>query len=117
MGRLTRLPSRIGTLASSKIKSPTGRAEIDAARDKLPWRRWYKTARWQALRWRALIRDAFTCQMCGHVGPSPEMVADHRRPHKGDERLFFDEENVWTLCKTPCHDSVKQREERAAQRR
>lgn len=29
------------------------------------WRRWYKTARWQKLRWSVLVRDLFTCQMYG----------------------------------------------------
>lgn len=32
---------------------------------------------------------------------------DHKEPHKGDEVLFFDEENCWSLCK-PCHDGRKQ---------
>lgn len=37
-------------------------------------------------------------------------VADHIKPHKGDEVLFFDLNNLQSLCK-PCHDSDKQREE------
>jgi len=61
-----------------------------------------------------LVRDCFTCRMpgCGKVeGDTSQLVADHRRPHRGDERLFWDERNLQCLCK-PCHDSTKQRQER-----
>jgi 5-methylcytosine-specific restriction endonuclease McrA len=76
-----------------------------------PWRKLYKTARWQALRLRVFVRDLFTCQRCGRLeGDTSKLVADHKKPHRGDERLFFDESNVETLCK-PCHDAEKQREE------
>jgi 5-methylcytosine-specific restriction endonuclease McrA len=76
-----------------------------------PWRKLYKTAHWQALRIRVFVRDLFTCQRCGRLeGDTSKLVADHKKPHRGDERLFFDESNVETLCK-PCHDAEKQREE------
>jgi 5-methylcytosine-specific restriction protein A len=38
-------------------------------------------------------------------------VADHVVPHRGDETLFWDGE-LQSLC-GPCHNSVKQREERS----
>jgi len=41
------------------------------------------------------------------------MVADHKTPHRGDEALFWDRQNLWCLCKG-CHDGAKQREDRAA---
>lgn len=41
------------------------------------------------------------------------LVCDHVKPHRGDERLFWDEANLQTLCK-PCHDRDKQREEQAS---
>ena len=78
------------------------------------WRSWYKTARWQRLRWSVLERDHFTCQWpgCGRVeADTSRLVADHRKPHRGDEALFWDERNLWCLCKR-CHDSLKQRAER-----
>lgn len=59
-----------------------------------------------------LTRDLFTCQMCGRIEANTSaLVADHRKPHRGDERLFWDPANLWTLCKSPCHDKHKQREE------
>lgn len=80
-----------------------------------PWRKWYNTARWKALRLSILTRDMFTCQWpgCGRlVGDTSQLVADHKIAHRGDEALFWDETNLWTLCK-PCHDTLKQREERS----
>jgi len=37
---------------------------------------------------------------------------DHRVPHNGDVRLFFDESNLQTLCK-PHHSRKTMREQRA----
>jgi 5-methylcytosine-specific restriction endonuclease McrA len=108
---MARLPGTIAGL-------PVSDADRSRQRDRFnPWRAWYKTAEWQKLRWRILARDLFTCQMCGCLGSdTSRLVADHRTPHRGDATLFWDEANLWTLCKTPCHDSVKQREENAARR-
>ncbi|TPW28600.1 HNH endonuclease [Martelella alba] len=77
------------------------------------WRSWYKTTRWQKLRWSVLKRDGFTCAMCGKVeADTSQLVADHMTPHRGDAVLFWDRDNLQCLCKT-CHDSEKQRAERA----
>ncbi|MGU3494226.1 HNH endonuclease [Xanthobacteraceae bacterium A53D] len=38
-------------------------------------------------------------------------VVDHVVPHKGDEELFFDRDNLQPLCKAH-HDGAKQRIER-----
>ncbi|PZQ55562.1 MAG: hypothetical protein DI555_07950 [Novosphingobium pentaromativorans] len=57
----------------------------------------------------------FTCQWpgCGRlIGETSKLVADHKTPHRGDERLFWDEENLTTLCAN-CHSSKKQSAERA----
>ena len=84
------------------------------ARDQVQaWRAWYKTARWQRLRMAVLQRDLFTCQFCGVVEHRKgQLVADHRTAHRGDAALFWDADNLQCLCKT-CHDSTKQRMERA----
>ncbi len=89
-----------------------GRRAFDRERDRQAWRGWYKTAQWQKLRWSVLTRDLFTCQMCGRIeADTSQLVADHREPHRGCERLFWLLSNLWTLCK-PCHDGAKQRMER-----
>jgi 5-methylcytosine-specific restriction endonuclease McrA len=78
-----------------------------------PWRAWYKTARWAALRLSIFLRDLYQCQRCGKLeGNTSLLVCDHRKPHRGDQQLFWDENNLQTLCKG-CHDRDKQREEQA----
>lgn len=80
---------------------------------KPPSHRWYRTARWQALRLRIFLRDLFICQKCARPeGNTALLVADHIKPHRGDERLFWDEANLQTLCKE-CHDTMKRKEEQA----
>lgn len=92
-----------------QVRVPTGRIETEAHRDAQAWRRWYSTARWRALRLVVLTRDLFTCRRCGQVcGGKGEAVCDHRQPHRGDEAMFFDADNLWCLCK-PCHDGWKAR--------
>ncbi|UFX41809.1 HNH endonuclease [Bradyrhizobium sp. 41S5] len=68
------------------------------------------------LRLRIFVRDLYTCQRkgCGRAEPNTSLlVCDHVIPHRGDERLFWDETNLQTLCKA-CHDRDKQREEQAS---
>lgn len=77
-----------------------------------PWRRWYKTERWRKLRERILLRDLYICQQTGVVlvgrYPAPNSpVVDHRKPHRGDEALFWDEGNLVAVSKQ-WHDSTKQ---------
>lgn len=74
--------------------------------------RLYNRKGWEVLRCRVFLRDGYICQMCGRlcrgVGQEPTApVADHIRPHRGDERLFWDLGNLQTLCKS-CHDGPKQ---------
>jgi 5-methylcytosine-specific restriction endonuclease McrA len=111
LGKLKGLSSRLSPLRPKLASVAVDRQSFDRARDQRPWRQWYKTARWQALRWQVLLRDLFTCQMCGRLeGDTSKLVADHRKPHRGIEALFWDIANLWTLC-APCHSSTKQREE------
>lgn len=74
----------------------------------------YKTAEWQRLRERVLVRDRYTCQRpgCGRlIVERKQAIVHHKRPHKGDRRLFFDETNCEVTCK-PCHDGEVQSAER-----
>lgn len=113
MGKLKNLTGQLTALQSALHVLPTGDKGRLAAN---PWRAWYNTTRWRKLRLNILKRDRFTCQWpgCGRVtGDTSQLVADHRRPHRGDAALFWDEDNLETLCK-PCHDGPKQRAEIAA---
>jgi 5-methylcytosine-specific restriction endonuclease McrA len=103
---IPQLPPRIGY----------GQGDV-AGRDRYrsttePWRAWYTSRRWRSLRWSVLVDACFTCNSCQRVVvPSSQAVCDHKVPHRGDARLFWDRFNLQCLCK-PCHDSVKQREDR-----
>lgn len=80
-----------------------------------PWKAWYRTARWAAVRQKVFLRDLFQCQRpeCRRIeGNTSLLVCDHIKPHRGDAALFWEETNLQTLCK-PCHDKVKQQEEQA----
>lgn len=114
MARLKQLTPRLQSHRSRFASAPATRQERDRDRDQQAWRRWYKTARWQRLRMSVLIRDLFTCQRCQRIEADTSLlVADHRKAHRGDEALFWDDRNLQCLCK-PCHDSAKQREEHRA---
>lgn len=75
-------------------------------------RKMYSTPQWRELRRRTLQAHP-ACVLClkrdGRVVPAT--ICDHIRPHKGDAELFFDPDNVQSLCRL-CHDSAKRREER-----
>lgn len=53
------------------------------------------------------------CVMCAEQGQRvPATVVDHKRPHRGDMKLFWDRDNWQGLCATH-HSSTKQRAERS----
>lgn len=78
------------------------------------WRKWYKTAAWQRLRGAQLAKHPLCqCPHCqeGKQRTTTATVVDHKIPHKGDRRLFFDSKNLRSMSK-PCHDAFKQSQER-----
>jgi 5-methylcytosine-specific restriction protein A len=102
----------MGMMQPSRIYMPQTHSNRDRIRTRLvTWRKWYNTARWKRLRLRIFERDGYTCQICKDtIANTSRLVADHKIAHRGDERMFWDEANIETLCK-PCHDSTKQRQE------
>lgn len=118
MARLTSLKPRITALAPRIGYVPGDEKERLRQRDAtVAWRALYKTARWQRLRQRILLRDNYTCKQTGVlcIGKYPAAnspVVDHRLPHRGVESLFWDENNLQTVSKA-YHDSEKQKQERA----
>lgn len=62
---------------------------------------------WRQLRARHLAHHPL-CEFCRRLGRvEPATVVDHVTPHRGSEVLFWDEQNLQSLCKL-CHDSHKQ---------
>ncbi|MBN8957648.1 MAG: HNH endonuclease [Rhizobiales bacterium] len=82
--------------------------EYDARRRReKPWRRLYATPRWRALRDAQLEAEPL-CLRCKAANRlTPATVAHHKKPHKGDEVLFFDPNNVTSSC-ADCHDTIEQ---------
>ncbi|WP_041527361.1 HNH endonuclease [Paracoccus aminophilus] len=108
MARLKQLTPRVGALQK---RVPQAQPQSRLRDQVYAWRKWYKTAAWQRLRWACIASALFTCARCGRIADSPDLVADHIRAHRGDEALFWGPANLQCLCKS-CHDGAKQREER-----
>lgn len=113
MSKLSNLKPKLGGLSSRMGQVSRDEAERSRVRRQDPMFRLYGTARWKALRQRVLVRDNYTCARCRRIAVGKGQAAvDHVKPHRRDEKLFWDETNLQCLCK-PCHDGVKQREEQS----
>lgn len=66
------------------------------------------TRQWEALR-AEFLRLHPTCAFCG----AGAEVVDHIQRHRGNPALLFNWNNLQSLC-AHCHNSAKQRQERAA---
>jgi 5-methylcytosine-specific restriction endonuclease McrA len=66
---------------------------------------------WQKAR-EGYLRKHPLCVHCNEKGRvTPATVVDHKKPHRGNLKLFWDKSNWQGLCKV-CHDSWKQRLEK-----
>lgn len=80
-------------------------ARRPSARDRGYDHEWRK-ARAEYLMWHPYCRE------CAKSGVTQQAtVVDHVVPHRGDKRLLWHRANWQPLC-APCHNSVKQRQER-----
>ena len=115
MARLKSAPPRL-TAPLPRLAAPKDGAGRSAYRRKnTPGYALYSDRRWRGddkgvggLRWAILVRDHFTCRMCGAVHADTRgLEADHIVPHKGDPALFWDRDNLWCVCGS-CHATVCQ---------
>ena len=68
--------------------------------------------KWQREREKFLTAHPL-CERCERAGRAePATVVNHRTPHRGDLKLFWDRKNWEAVCKWH-HDSQIQREERS----
>lgn len=74
------------------------------------YRSFYKTARWRKMRDQQLQREPLCTRPVHGDQVVSATIANHRIPHRGDLRLFFDPTNLQSTCK-PCHDAAVQRSE------
>lgn len=78
------------------------------------WVKFYKTAAWARLR-KKQLRLFPLCKFCKKAGiVKAANTVDHKIPHKGNMELFFDINNLQSLCKE-CHSSTKQRIEKSGE--
>lgn len=69
------------------------------------------TAEWKRLR-ELHLQGEPVCRRCkARDLIVPAKIVDHIKPHRGNPTLFFDQNNLQSLCKQ-CHDGSKQSEER-----
>ena len=74
------------------------------------WHYLYNTQRWRNLRAK-ILKEQPLCNMCEKRGIiTPSDTVDHIKAHKGDKSLFWDRNNLQTLCAS-CHNAAKQRKE------
>ena len=119
--RLQSAPSRLATMSGSGWRSGK---ESSTARG--------YNYKWQQAR-AAFLRENPWCHRCLveagivtinaiealaecqrlHVPPPPAHLVDHKTPHRGDMRLFWDRDNWEPMCNRH-HSSDKQREENEA---
>ena len=60
-------------------------------------------SRWRKARAAFLQRNPLCNECIKHGRLTPATVVDHVIPHRGDQKLFWDEANWQALCKS-CHD-------------
>lgn len=69
-------------------------------------------SKWQKARASYLAANPVCCRCETNGRIVAATVVNHRVPHKGDRKLFWDRKNWEPVCK-PCHDGTIQREERS----
>lgn len=70
----------------------------------------YNSTRWKKLRIKFLKENPL-CEECKRHGVvTAAEVVDHIIPHKGNKELFWDEDNLQSLCKE-CHDRKTAKED------
>lgn len=63
--------------------------------------------KWQAIRWRVLTRDSFTCQLCGRLSDPGGLEVDHIQPlSKGGSDEMT---NLRTACRSCNQDRNRRR--------
>lgn len=106
---MVKLPTLKSKLQTLKSAGSSNASNISWRTGKTTAERGYGS-RWQNYRKR-FLRDNPICCFCLEQGRvAIANVVDHIVPHRGDQQLFWDVNNHQSLC-SPCHSSIKQREE------
>ena len=75
-------------------------------------KRWYDSVRWRKAR-AAFLCTHPLCVLCALVNrDTAATIVDHKKAHKGDYELFWNQDNWQGLC-APCHSRHKQIQEKS----
>ncbi len=92
---------------------------MDEKRGKTGFEKWpelYGSKAWKYLRLQVKDRDNWLCQSCLRAGREKMVETSdpvhHKKPHNGDRGLFFDKDNLESICQS-CHDSAMQKFEKS----
>lgn len=89
-------------LLAKQEKEVDKRKEYDKQR-RPSYHQWYSGRQWRVLRMHCLKCNPL-CAICKqHDKLTPATVVDHIISHKGNVSMFFDTNNLQSLCKQ-CHD-------------
>lgn len=81
-----------------------------ADRQEHQWQSMYQTSTWRAMRLAQLAKEPL-CQECMKEHRlTPATVADHAVVHRGNPALFYDPDNLQSMCAS-CHSSKTDRED------
>ena len=98
-----------GELTKEKYCDKHKPAAKTSRRFSAEWNHLYRTRWWKRARAEQLLKEPF-CRRCAEEGKRVRgTVADHVKPHRGDLALFYDKDNLQTLCQR--HHSIKTMEE------
>jgi 5-methylcytosine-specific restriction protein A len=75
--------------------------------------RLYNTTQWRKLRAK-ILREQSNCSKCGISKNESKLEIHHLVPPRGNEELFFDENNLTAICPA-CHRVITNREIRKRQ--
>jgi 5-methylcytosine-specific restriction endonuclease McrA len=102
-----------GSVVASGVTCACQRKRHQEAKARSDARRPSATARGYDSEWRRAAKAYLAVNpRCAHPGCTAfATVVDHRVPHRGDKRLFWDRSNWQGLC-AHHHNSAKQRMER-----
>lgn len=106
--RANRFCARCSRLAvSGGLCAEHRQEQIKAAQQRRDnkWLYLYHDPRWEPMRDAQLAKDPLCTECRKEYLLTPATVADHRRPHKGDPELFFDADNLQSMCEH--HHSMK----------
>ena len=105
--KLTCLKPRLATSNASRLtasRPDTPDAQRGTAHQRGYGYKWQKASK-------AWLKAHPLCEYCKREGyDNAASLVDHKVPHRGDMKLFWDSKNWQSLC-APCHNSTKKKEE------